>query len=137
MAEGPLYWRVAARARFRCEYCLAPQIEFNLRFELEHIVPRSLGGLTFFGNLALACRSCNAAKADRVSAVDPTTHERVWIFNPRVSRWDDHFAIDPRTGRILGKTAIGRATRAQLKLDSIEQQIARQVWILKGLIRAP
>jgi len=108
-----------------------------MRFELEHIVPRSLGGLTFFGNLALACRSCNAAKADRVAAVDPTTHERVWIFNPRVSQWDDHFAIDPRTGRILGKTAIGRATRAQLKLDSMEQQIARQVWILKGLIQAP
>src|SRR5438309_12074857 len=122
MPENPLYWRVAARARFQCEYCLAPQIEFNARFELEHIVPKSLGGLMILGNLALACRSCNAAKHDRVIAVDPLTRERVWIFNPRVARWDEHFAIDPRTGRIQGKTALGRATRAQLRLDSLEQQ---------------
>ena len=31
MPEHPLYWRVASRAGFRCEYCRAPQIEFNIR----------------------------------------------------------------------------------------------------------
>jgi pyruvate-formate lyase-activating enzyme len=36
----PQYTLVAKRAKHRCEYCHAPEIIFNLAFEVDHIVPR-------------------------------------------------------------------------------------------------
>jgi hypothetical protein len=131
--EHPLYWRVAARAGFRCEYCRAPQIEFNARFELEHIVPQHRGGLTILGNLALACRSCNNAKRAYLAARDPVGGAWVWLFNPRIQSWSAHFALDPVTGVVAGLTPAGRATVQRLRMNSLEQRVARQVWILRGL----
>jgi hypothetical protein len=130
--EHPLYWRVEARAHFRCEYCRAPQIEFNLRFELEHIVPQHDGGLTIPGNLALACRWCNNAKRAHMAARDPVSGASVWLFNPRVRAWSAHFALDPVTGAVAGLTPVGRATVRRLRMNSLEQQVARQVWLLRG-----
>ena len=40
-------------------------------FHIEHVVPRSKGGASDEGNLALACPSCNLHKGDRMHAVDP------------------------------------------------------------------
>src|SRR4051812_46174105 len=37
---------VARRARYCCEYCLAPQLFFNVLLEVDHIVPESSGGET-------------------------------------------------------------------------------------------
>lgn len=50
---NPLYPEIAARAEHRCEYCRAPESAFNLRFEIEHIVQQSAGGMTEIYNLAL------------------------------------------------------------------------------------
>jgi hypothetical protein len=38
------------------------------------------------------------------------TGRMVGLFNPRLQRWDDHFAWTPDGLRIRGKTAAGRAT---------------------------
>ncbi len=70
---NPHYPLVSARARHACEYCHAPEIVFNLPFEVEHIRPQSLGGETTEENLALSCRSCNLYKSDSVSATDELT----------------------------------------------------------------
>jgi hypothetical protein len=51
---NPHYPLVAERARFRGEYCRAPESIFNLNFEVEHIVPRSKGGADDPLNWALA-----------------------------------------------------------------------------------
>jgi 5-methylcytosine-specific restriction endonuclease McrA len=59
---NPFYTLVADRAAHLCEYCHAPELVFNFPFEVEHIVPRSLGGADAEFNLALACRSCNLRK---------------------------------------------------------------------------
>ncbi|MBX3436654.1 MAG: hypothetical protein KF861_04125 [Planctomycetaceae bacterium] len=40
------------------------------------------------------------------------------LFNPRVDRWSDHFAVEE--GRIVGLTAIGRATEQLLRLNLSE-----------------
>src|SRR5438105_3796645 len=82
---NPLYPLVAARAGHRCEYCRAPEAVFNFPFEVEHILPRSLGGGDMEDNLALACRACNLRKSARVTCTDPamrrtpgsTIHERI------------------------------------------------------------
>src|SRR3954449_10393250 len=69
--------RVAGRAGHRCEYRHAPEANFNLPFEVEHIVPTSRGGPDDESNLALACRACNLDKSDQRSGVDATTREEV------------------------------------------------------------
>jgi hypothetical protein len=91
--------RIEERAGGRCEYCQAPQSVCGYRFHLEHIVPVTLGGSDAEANRALACASCNLAKADRVSGRDPLTGEEVPLFHPRVHLWQDHFVCThPETG---------------------------------------
>jgi hypothetical protein len=59
---GPEMVDIAERARYRCEYCqldlLASPENYKL-WEVDHIIPKSSGGLETLENLALACRHCN------------------------------------------------------------------------------
>jgi len=89
---NPHYALVAERAAHRCEYCRAPEVIFNVPFEVDHIVPLSKGGEDDPTNLALACRACNLWKSDVVTAVDPETQEQVPLFNPRTQNWEDNYA---------------------------------------------
>jgi 5-methylcytosine-specific restriction endonuclease McrA len=51
------------RDRYTCQYCgCRPG---NSELSVDHIQPRSQGGLTTWTNCVLACVSCNARKADR------------------------------------------------------------------------
>jgi HNH endonuclease len=61
------YILVADRANHRCEYYHAPELVFNFPFEVEHIIPVSRKGADSEENLALACRSCNLRKGNRLS----------------------------------------------------------------------
>src|SRR5688500_16309723 len=94
---------VARRARYRCEYCRAPEALFNSSFEVEHVVPRALGGADDLTNLALACRACNGSKHTATMGRDPATGARIRLFNPRIDRWDEHFNLDEDTARIEGR----------------------------------
>lgn len=134
MSGSTWYWRVAARAKHRCEYCQAPEWIFNSRFEVEHIVPLAWGGLTFLGNLALACRACNGAKSDQLGLLDPDLSFPIWLFHPRVDVWSDHFRIDLITGEVDGITARGVVTATVLRMNELNPLIARQQWIYLGLI---
>jgi len=49
-----LYDSVADRAGHRCEYCHAPEVLFNHRFPVDHIIPRIHDGSDDIENLALA-----------------------------------------------------------------------------------
>lgn len=50
---------VFARDDYRCQYCGARADS------IDHVLPRSRGGLDVWDNLAAACRPCNARKRDR------------------------------------------------------------------------
>lgn len=50
---------VFARDGHRCQYCGA------LAETLDHVIPRSRGGLHCWENVVAACRPCNVSKADR------------------------------------------------------------------------
>ena len=52
-----------------CGYCKTQEYLTVVTFEVEHIVPRSLGGATEFDNLCLACPSCNRFKSNRLYGV--------------------------------------------------------------------
>jgi hypothetical protein len=131
---NPHYPLVSARARHACEYCRAPEIVFNLPFEVEHVMPQSHGGETNEDNLALSCRSCNLYKSDYISAVDELTQQEVGLFNPRRDGWHEHFSVDEESGEIKGLTACGRATISRLRINSKAQVEARRQWLRLGLL---
>jgi 5-methylcytosine-specific restriction endonuclease McrA len=124
---------VELRAGRRCEYCHAPQRSSNARFHIEHFLPRSRGGTDDLDNLNLSCITCNLAKGDAVVGVDPLDDGTSNLFNPRRHRWDDHFAWASDGVILQGKTAIGRATIAALRMNQPLQVEARPYWRLLGL----
>jgi hypothetical protein len=129
---NPRYPAVAERAGRCCEYCRAPEIIFNLAFEVEHIVPTSRGGTDDLANLALACRACNLYKADQLTGRDEETGAESRLFDPRSQAWNEHFALDAATGAIRGTTAIGRVTVACLQMNRAVHQAARLCWMRLG-----
>lgn len=131
---NPHYPPVSARARHACEYCRAPEVIFNMRFEVEHIKPQAHGGASTMANLALACRSCNIYKSDHVSAVDEQTGRRARLFNPRRDAWRKHFSVVQENGEIAGLTAKGRVTVERLGMNSEAQVAARREWLRSGLL---
>ncbi len=130
---NPHYQAVAERAGHRCEYCRAPEAIFNFPFEVEHVIPPHRGGDETLDNRALACRSCNLFKSDHTEYQDIQTQTTVRLFHPRQETWNEHFHVDVETGSIIGKTAIGRATRDMLHMNSNSQRAARLQWMRLGL----
>ena len=126
--------RIEARALSRCEYCLAPQNACGYRFHLEHIVPVTLGGPDQESNMALACASCNLAKSDRLSALDPLTELETPLFHPRIQNWSVHFRWNEDCQTLEALTAVGRATIAGLDLNSPLRRTARFFWFAAGLL---
>jgi hypothetical protein len=129
-----LYEKVATRARRRCEYCRAPEAFFNHRFVVDHITPRVFGGSDELDNLALACHSCNGHKYQKQLVLEIGRRRFIRIFNPRRDRWGEHFRWNHNKTRIIGQTAIGRATIAALHLNDERQVEARILWILVAKI---
>jgi hypothetical protein len=115
---------VRNRADSLCEYCHSPEKISTSRFTLDHLQPRSLGGSDTEENLALACNRCNAA-------ILP-------LFNPRTQSWSEHFIWTVDATKIIGTTAIGRATCDRLDMNDEKYkgersiQEARALWLEAG-----
>lgn len=123
---------IARDAGNRCGYCLAPASFIPVRFECEHITPESAGGQTSRENLWLSCPSCNRFKGVKVTAFDPDTKISVPLFNPRTHNWFEHFQWSADGTRIIGRTAIGRATVEALRLNHSWWIECRTEWALLG-----
>ena len=134
MRRSGLRDRMEDRAGRRCEYCLAPQDACGYHFHLEHIIPAMRGGTDEEANRALACASCNLAKSDRVSALDPLTGAETPLFHPRSQNWREHFRWNEDQRTLTGLTAVGRATVSGLDLNSELRQTARSFWFAAGLL---
>lgn len=130
---NPYYAVVSKRADYRCEYCRAPEVVFNFPFEVEHIIPTSRKGKNDEANLALACRSCNLRKGVRINGKLASSKTEVAFFHPRNQRWNEHFKVEPDSGKIIGITLVGEVTVEYLSINSHAQVIARQLWIRLGL----
>ena len=112
---------VAARADHRCEYCHLPTRGQVATFPIDHIIPRGSGGSHDPANLALTCPHCNAHKWTATAAEDPLTGQTVRLFHPRTDAWREHFEWSAeRRGELRGKTAIGRATVAALRMNDAD-----------------
>ncbi|MBL8155859.1 MAG: HNH endonuclease [Anaerolineae bacterium] len=121
--------RVHQRAGFQCEYCQTGQRVTGQAMHVEHIHPDEGDDL---GNLCLSCASCNLSKAQATSAVDPETRELVPLFNPRQQVWSEHFEWTQGGTLLRGRTAVGRATVARLRMNIPRIVQARKVWVRAG-----
>lgn len=83
---------VLVRDNFQCQYCGRPAEN------VDHVVPRSRGGLHTWENVVAACRPCNARKENRspddlgmrLRRHPRPPHESVWIV-VAVDRIDPHW----------------------------------------------
>ena len=126
--------RITARAGDRCEYCHLPTRGQVATFPIDHVIPRSSGGPNDDTNLALTCPHCNAHKWTAVEGPDPATGEAVRLFHPRADVWADHFAwsaSDP--AELIGRTAVGRATVAALRINDPDMLALRRLLAEVGL----
>ena len=114
---------VREEAGERCEYCLTPQSALPLPFQIDHIVAEKHGGQTVSGNLALACPHCNRHKGPNIAGLDPHSGQLVRLFHPRTDLWAEHFEF--AGPRILGRTAIGRATVHVLAMNTDDRLLLR------------
>ena len=125
--------RVRAQARGRCGYCLSREIVSGQPLDIEHIIPQSRGGPTAEENLWLSCGQCNYRKGKRSAVVDPSTAERVPLFDPRRQVWSEHFVWIGGGTLVEGITPTGRATVVALGLNRPLLVAARRVWVAVGL----
>jgi HNH endonuclease len=133
-----LFQAVRQRAQFRCEYCHYPELLSSAPLSIDHLQPQSLGGGNSLDNLALACRRCNEIRYNFTTGIDPVTQAEIPLFNPRQQQWSEHFIWSADALRLIGVTAIGRATcnRLDLNDDRREEpfiQNARRQWLAAGL----
>ncbi len=127
MLHKELKYLVSTRANYLCEYCKSPANYSPAPFCMEHIIPQSKDGKTEQENLALSCFGCNNNKYNKTKGIDTTTGKSVSLFNPRKQNWNEHFAWNQDTTKIIGLTSIGRATVYTLKLNRQRLQNFRRL----------
>lgn len=67
-----------------------------------------------------------------MQSVDSLTGEMSPLFHPRQQRWDEHFEWDSSGMRIVGLTAVGRATVVALNMNNAVIIAARWRWASVG-----
>ncbi|MGB3787376.1 MAG: HNH endonuclease signature motif containing protein [Phormidesmis sp.] len=123
---------IIQRSNRRCEYCKSHMDYSPQSFAIEHVMPVARGGKTEIDNLAFACGGCNGHKYTKTEAVDDLSRSGVPLYNPRKQSWYDHFVWSPDLSKIVGITAIGRATVIALKVNRIGNANLRQLLLLIG-----
>lgn len=126
---------VIQRASGRCEYCGLSQEGQEATIHIDHIIPIKAHGNTSAQNLALACVSCSLRKAARMTAVDPESGEETPLYNPRRDIWREHFRWEGV--RLVGLTAIGRATIEALNMNRMLILAIRKEEVLAGRHPSP
>jgi hypothetical protein len=124
---------VLERDAGRCTYCGVLQVGQSAVFHIDHVIPRSKGGVTSIENLVLQCPYCSLRKANKTEGVDPTSGQGVSLFHPLRERWEDHFTLT-LDGEIEGKSAVGRGTVEALMMNHPWPRSARALQIAAGWI---
>lgn len=124
---------VFERDAARCRYCGLVQFGQAAVFHVNHIIPKSKGGVTDEANLVLQCPHCSLRKSDKTTAIDPLGDDVVLLFHPLRQRWQEHFRLDDN-GVLHGKTPVGRGTIAALHMNDPLTRMARSMQIGLGLI---
>lgn len=132
--DASLTRQVWQRARSSCEYCLLPQSNSILTFEIDHVIPRKHGGQTRLSNLALSCFYCNSFKGSDLAGLDPKTGRLTRLFHPRRHRWNRHFRWEGPV--LVGLTDVGRTTVHVLQINLPARLAHRAVIMEQGILPA-
>ena len=124
--------RVRAQAQNRCGYCRSLQMYVLGILEIDHIIPKAIGGTDEEENLWLACSLCNNYKGTQTDALDAVTQTRVKLFNPRTQEWSQYFDWSEDFTEIIGLTDCGRATVTALQLNNHIAVTVRRQWVSAG-----
>lgn len=125
--------QILAQAGGRCAYCRSAEALLGVTFEIDHIVPLSVGGETSVDNLCLSCPTCNRHKAARQTALDPLSGVHAPLFHPPTQTWDDHFAWSDDGTMLIGLTPAGRATIELLRMNRPVLVQMRRYWVAQNL----
>ena len=130
----PAELRRQVRAHFRdsCAYCLTPEALTVVIFEFEHILPRSLGGLTSFENLCLSCPTCNRYKSNRTYGSSDEQPRQTALFHPHRDSWNDHFSWNESATELIGLTPTGQVTIDTLRMNRPQLIRVRRLWVAMG-----
>jgi len=91
------------RDRFTCQYCGSQPGPEELT--IDHVAPRSRGGVSSWENCVLACVACNKRKADRSIAESGMSLRKP----PRKPSWRSLARIEPRVRRESWDQFLSRA----------------------------
>lgn len=116
----------------RCAYCRTLAVNTGQPMTVDHIFPKSQGGVTTYENLCFACRRCNEFKGRQTIAEDPLSGEIVPLFHPRRDTWNEHFMWDETGVFLIGLTPIGRATIIALNMNNPVIVAVRWRWVSVG-----
>jgi hypothetical protein len=120
--------RLVTEFRNQCAYCHTLTSITGARPVIDHIIPEVAGGLTAWGNLCVACHSCNEFKGALVETKDPLTGRRVHLFHPHQQLWSEHCCWSEDGANIIGLTPVGRATVVALNMNHLTIVEARRRW---------
>ena len=129
-----LRYQVAAKADFRCEYCLIPAEDSFFGFQVDHIISKKHGGATQLDNLAFSCPDCNRHKGSDLATILDNSDELIRFYHPRLDLWNEHFEIHS-TGYIADKSKIGKATIKIFDFNHPDRIIERRLLIELGIIK--
>jgi HNH endonuclease len=115
--------KIRQRADSLCEYCHTSERWQYVRFTIDHVLPNNDDSIE---NLALACFHCNRRKSNKINVLDEDTNQIVFIFNPRLHIWNEHFERTEDKISIRPKTAIGRVTIKLLQLNRTRILLIRE-----------
>lgn len=91
------------RDRYTCQYCgIQPGPQ---ELTIDHITPRSRGGLSSWGNCLLACVECNKRKANRT----PAEARMPTRTTPKKPSWTALSQVHPKLRRESWEQFLGRA----------------------------
>lgn len=83
-----------SRDHYTCTYCGLKCLPEQLT--IDHVLPRSLGGVTSFNNCVAACLQCNSSKRDRTPEIAdmpllnfPASPNNYLYLFPRNLRWHE------------------------------------------------
>ncbi|MCZ4509941.1 HNH endonuclease [Streptomyces sp. ActVer] len=94
-----LRYEILRRDNHACRYCgaTAPNVTLNV----DHVIPKSLGGSDKPTNLVTSCADCNAGKTSSMPNAEPVADVDQEAFRESASakRWQfSNVALDPETG---------------------------------------
>jgi 5-methylcytosine-specific restriction endonuclease McrA len=115
-ARRPAFTRfnVFLRDRFTCQYCNTHASAEDLTFD--HVIPKSMGGLTMWENVVAACEPCNLRKGGALpdACADASAHASVRADRASTAGKRPGVPAQPSSSQLARLPVLGQRARSGL-----------------------